>query len=168
MSIQAMGWVLSCSESEGSDRLVLMAIANHADADGDLAFPSIEQIAHEARVGRSTVFRALSALTAIGELEVHHGRGRGVRNTYRLKTFHDGTLSSAEKVPPRNKKVPPARQKGPNGDTQNRKEPSLTAKGSHSATVKEPGRCASCGVLEFDCLCDRGPLIQGLGRRSTT
>lgn len=161
VSIQAMGWVLGHSQSEGSDRLVLLAIANHADADGGLAFPSVAMIGEEARVDRATVFRALARLEQLGELEIVRGRGRGMRNTYCLKRLQDATL---DRVAPRNKRVASDAQKGRSSATQNRQEPSLTAAGSHSATVREPSRCVTCGVLEFDCLCDRGPLIQGVGR----
>lgn len=164
MSIQAMGWVLSDSCAEGSDRLVLLAIANHADADGGLAFPSVGMIADEARVSRATVFRAISNLVALGELDVNHGKGRGRRNTYRLKGCQPGTLNVAERVSSGDKRVSSARQKGLTGATQNRQEPSLTAKGSQTATVRTPSRCVTCEKFEFDCLCDRGPLIQGIGR----
>jgi len=157
-----MGWVLQWSESEGSDRLVLLAIANHADATGALAYPSVVQIAEEARVDRATEFRALTRLEGLGELEITRSRGRGQRNTYCLKRLRDATL---DRVAPGDKKVASDAQKGRSGATHSRQEPSLTAMGSHSATVKQPRRCASCDRLECDCLCDRGPLIQGIGRR---
>lgn len=84
MSIQAMAWVFDRSQAEGSDRLVLLAIANHCDSHW-CCFPSVEQIATEARVSRSTVTRSVRSLVLLGELEVSTGgRGRGSRSTYRV------------------------------------------------------------------------------------
>jgi hypothetical protein len=71
-----MGWVLEWSASTLADRLVFLAIANHADARGMNAWPSIDKIAEEARVHRTTVFRAIDALEASGELTVLRRPGR--------------------------------------------------------------------------------------------
>lgn len=92
-----MAWVLESSRSEGSDRLVLLAIANHADATGGLSWPSVELIGKEARVSRATVFRSLDSLRALGELEFVSGGGRGKTNRYQLVTWkrcQDETLST--------------------------------------------------------------------------
>lgn len=79
-----MAWVLANSQSEGHDRLVLLAIANHCDAFGRNSWPSVGQIADEARVHRATVFRAISVLQQLGEIEVISGSGRGRTNHYRV------------------------------------------------------------------------------------
>lgn len=85
MSIQAMAWVLEQSESQGNDRLVLLAIANHCDAQFWNAWPSIDQIAREAGVHRATVFRCLKTLVDLGELRItHSGGGRALSNHYHL------------------------------------------------------------------------------------
>lgn len=144
-----MAWVLERSESEGSDRLVLLAIANHADARGGLAFPSVRQLALEARVDRATVYRSLARLTSprceggLDELEVKSGGGRGHPNTYTLKGLQDATVKSretvAERVAPCDETVASRHINGRTGATQNRPEPSLTIKPekrSHSATQK--------------------------------
>jgi hypothetical protein len=92
VSIQAIAWVLEHSESKIADRLVLLAIANHADAHGCSAWPSVDQIAREARVGRSTVFECLARLVDLGELEIDRG-GRGPRstNSYRIQMQGSGS-----------------------------------------------------------------------------
>lgn len=82
MSIQAIAWVLENSEAEGYDRLVLLAIANHADARGMNAYPSIPLIAREARVHRSTVFRSLARLENLGEVVVVRDRAKRRCNEY--------------------------------------------------------------------------------------
>lgn len=91
MSIQAVAWVLEQSEACYSDRLVLIAIANHVGATG-WAWPSIEAIAHEAKVDRSTVFRALDALVDMGELVVRKRPGKS--NLYGLAALCDPSQSA--------------------------------------------------------------------------
>lgn len=76
MSIQAVAWVLDHSIATLADRLVLIAIASHADAKGWNAWPAIDRIAHEARVHRATVMRSIQSLEALGELTVNRRPGR--------------------------------------------------------------------------------------------
>lgn len=91
MSVQAMGWVLEHSRSQTGTRLVLMAIANHADADGRNAWPSQKRIAQEARVSVRTVRRAVDELVEMGELAVREyegaSRGRGRTHYYELSGY---------------------------------------------------------------------------------
>lgn len=94
MSVQAMAWVFDHSESEGSDRLVLLAIANHCNAKEPAAWPSIATIAAEARVDRATVYRSLKRLVALGELNVVSGGNRGVTNLYTLPLVPVATRDS--------------------------------------------------------------------------
>lgn len=82
MSVQALGWVLEHSEAAGAARLVLIALANHADATG-WCWPSMATIAREARMSEDTARRAVRALELAGGLEVHLGGGRR-SNRYRL------------------------------------------------------------------------------------
>lgn len=85
MSIQAIAWVLEHSEATLADRLVLLAIANHADARGWNAWPSIPLIASEARVDDRTVYRAIEALEKRGEIIVERRRGRPNRYAVALQ-----------------------------------------------------------------------------------
>lgn len=179
-----MAWVLACSRSEGADRLVLLAIANHADAEGTNAYPNAMLIAEEARVGRATVFRAVQRLVGRGELVRESGGGRGHPNRYSvaLKPSHEKgsqgsqcETDSAEKGSHlRVETVSSAQIKGLTGDTRtvlNRPEPKTAianSVGSQPPSQKRDGlaaRCPSCGNLTFDCLCDRGPLIRDPHRR---
>lgn len=88
MSIQAVAWVLEHSEATLADRLVLIAIANHADARGWNAYPSVPLIAREARVDERTVYRALDALKASGEVTVQ--RRPGHSSMYAIAALHGG------------------------------------------------------------------------------
>lgn len=89
MSIQAVGWVFDFSESTLADRLVLLAIANHCDARGYNSYPSIDHIAGEARVARSTVYRSIDALEELGELVVCRRPGRS--NMYGIRALLEGS-----------------------------------------------------------------------------
>jgi hypothetical protein len=75
MSGYVTGWVLKHSNAVGAARLVLVVIADHASSDGTNSWPSADTIAHEARVSRATVFRALEQLEQAGELRIDHGAG---------------------------------------------------------------------------------------------
>lgn len=68
MSIQAVAWVLDYSEAGGSDRLVAIALANHADREDGIAGPSLATIGREARLSRDTVRRSLVRLRDLGEI----------------------------------------------------------------------------------------------------
>lgn len=86
VSVQAMEWVLLHSDTTGTDRLVLLSIANHADRNGAGAYPSAATIAAEANVHRVTAFRSIERLESMGAIEVVHGGGRHRPNTYRIVT----------------------------------------------------------------------------------
>lgn len=70
-----MSWVFEQSLSEGTDRLVLLAIADQARKDGTNAYPSIESIAEMANVSARTVQRAIRNLIDLGELRVERNAG---------------------------------------------------------------------------------------------
>lgn len=84
MSVKVMSWVFEHSRSTLADRLVLLAIADHANHDGLDAYPSVDHIARKARVSRATVQRALGRLVDLGELRVETGSGRGHMSRYRV------------------------------------------------------------------------------------
>ena len=69
------------SESTGNDRLVLVAVAFHADVEG-WAEPARRVLAEFAAVHPNTVTRALQRLEKLGDLTVVHRSG--VPSYYRL------------------------------------------------------------------------------------
>lgn len=91
MSVQALSWVLEESKSKGTDRLVLIALANHLGYRNEEqgCWPSVRLIAHEAGgIDEQTVRRSLKRLEALGELVVTRSDGgRGNTNLYRLVEF---------------------------------------------------------------------------------
>ena len=84
MSIQALAWVLEHSRATLGDRLVLLAIANHAKADGKDAWPSIRMIAVEALVSERTAQRSVQNLVELGELVIEEESGPRRPRTYSI------------------------------------------------------------------------------------
>lgn len=68
MSVQVMSWVLEESETRGEERLVLLAIANHASAEDAQAYPSIGKLAQEANVHPDTAKRIVRKLHRDGHI----------------------------------------------------------------------------------------------------
>jgi hypothetical protein len=87
MSVETLAIVLNHSQASGTDKLVLIGIANH-DGDGG-AWPSIATLMRYANVSDRTVQRAIEHLVAMGELavEVQGGGQKDARyrtNRYRV------------------------------------------------------------------------------------
>jgi 5-methylcytosine-specific restriction endonuclease McrA len=77
MSIQAMSWVLTESKATLASRLVILAIANHADPQGVSSWPSIPLLSRETRITSRQVQRCIAQLEQSGELAIHRGMGPG-------------------------------------------------------------------------------------------
>ena len=75
MSIHVISWVLEHSNERLGRRLVLLVLADHAKKDGTSAWPSVDTIAHEARMSRAQVIRCLSELRA-SEAIIERGKSR--------------------------------------------------------------------------------------------
>lgn len=84
MSIQAVSWVMTHSQAKLGARLVLIAIANHADANGEHAYPPIAMIAAEAGMSERQAQRCIAALKRLGEVDVAGVGGRGRTNAFCL------------------------------------------------------------------------------------
>ena len=86
MSIQAVGWVLDHSATKGIDRLVMIALANHANVRGE-CWPAQRTIARECGgIASSTVHEACKRITTdhADELEVIEPGGPRRATRYRL------------------------------------------------------------------------------------
>jgi hypothetical protein len=68
MSVRVMAAVWEQSEAEGNDRLILLALADHADDETWSCWPSIARLAQKTRVSGRTVQRCLRKLEEIGEV----------------------------------------------------------------------------------------------------
>lgn len=84
MSVQSMSQVLTLSKMRLGARLVLLAIANHANAEGLDAWPSVASIAREAGLSESQAHRGIRAAVLAGELRVQVGSGPHATNVYQI------------------------------------------------------------------------------------
>jgi len=84
VSVKVMAWVWEHSHSRLSARLVLLAIADHANGDGIDAFPSNPQLMMKTGLSERAVRCAVAELVDLGELHVSVGGGRGNPNRYRV------------------------------------------------------------------------------------
>ncbi len=82
MSVKATNSVWERSRATGMTRLVLLAIADHAD-DAGRAWPSFARLAERCRMHRSSVARAIRQLIEFGELAVVE-KGQRCGNIYQI------------------------------------------------------------------------------------
>lgn len=71
----------------GSDLLVMLVIAEHANGDG-VCWPSVERIAERARLSVRQTQRILSRLEIFGYLERDYTGGRGHKTIYQVQPAH--------------------------------------------------------------------------------
>lgn len=93
MSIRIMTWVWDHSRSAGPERLVLLALADNANDEGE-CWPSIATIAAKTLISERSVQRHLRSLELRGVVVVEQVTGRS--NRYRI------TCQEAESVTPDN------------------------------------------------------------------
>lgn len=73
MSVEAMSAVLNHSRAKGTDKLVLLGIANHQGDGG--AWPTVATLARYANATERSVQRSIANLTRLGELLVERQAG---------------------------------------------------------------------------------------------
>lgn len=83
MSLKVSKRVWANSTAAGSERLMLLAIADFADDDGS-AFPSIATLARMCNTGERNAMYLLKALQERGELRVDRNAGRRGTNVYQV------------------------------------------------------------------------------------
>ena len=70
MSIEVMSWVWKKSQASGTDKFVLLAIADNAWDDGTHAWPSVHTIMRKTGLSERTVQRCIQNLCDMGELKI--------------------------------------------------------------------------------------------------
>lgn len=86
MSFKMTSLAWEASKTCGSDRLVLLALADTASHDGE-AWPAVSTLAEQCGVSVRTVQYSLRRLVELGELEVEprvHPKGDPTSNLYRI------------------------------------------------------------------------------------
>jgi hypothetical protein len=164
MSVRVMAAVWDHSTTEGTDLLVLLALADHADHDG-YAWPSVDRLAAKCRVHRATVFRSLQACEAAGELVRTSGGGRGQANLYRLTVVDNLSINGRtlrplprETVANDGQTVAGLQINRRTSATQNRQEPSIEP--------RDNSRVRHLGPTEFpDAAPDVGAKVEELRSR---
>lgn len=85
MSYKYMDAVWSDTTLKGSSRLVMLALAHHANKDSDTCWPSVRRLADMTRISTRQVQRILRTLTDAGYIEqLETGVGRGNTAAYRI------------------------------------------------------------------------------------
>ena len=87
IGLSATLWAWTANVSTAPERLVLLALAKHADEDGG-AYPSADTLAEETKLNRKTVFSAIASLCDAGLVARTHRPGQGRRNQYELNLEH--------------------------------------------------------------------------------
>lgn len=116
MSIRVMSHVWANSGQQGSNLLVLLAIADWARDDGHNAYPTIPMLAAKARLSTRSVQRIIAKLEHTGELVIRRSTGRGHAHVYSIPMDTKGdNLSSDKDVIPSVDDISDASVKGDNG-----------------------------------------------------
>lgn len=75
MSIEVMSWVLNNSPVRGTDKIILLGLANHCDADGHNAYPSVARLSRYANVSERAVQQSLRNLEEGNHIYRHFNEG---------------------------------------------------------------------------------------------
>lgn len=111
MSVRTMARVWAHSSHAGSELLILLAIADFADDDGN-AYPAVSTLASKCRMSDRNANHILVALRASGELEIRHNEGPRGTNRYRI-VLNDANGVKSASPPKHQKPLKPASPLGP-------------------------------------------------------
>lgn len=87
MSLKALNWALDTRAGNGTNKLVLLLLADRYNDSDEIAWPPVTWLAERAELSRRTVQRALRELEELGLIEHVGWRGRSAdrqAKTYRL------------------------------------------------------------------------------------
>lgn len=142
MSVRTMARVWSDSGHAGSELLMLLAIADFADDEGN-AYPAVPTLARKCRTTPRNANRVLAALRASGELLVRVNEGPRGTNRYQIVLQGMTLAPPLTPAPPRRTRPAPLTLAAlppdvgvPKPLTPASDEPSL----NHQRTIKEPSR----------------------------
>jgi hypothetical protein len=77
MSARCVAWVLENTTAKNTDHLVLIYLADYANPDTDNAWPSVQNLADKANIGKSTCRESLRRLEAQGRISTVGETPRG-------------------------------------------------------------------------------------------
>lgn len=89
MSIQVMTSVWAYADCKGSELLILLALADFCDDNGENVYPSMQTLAKKARLSEPQARRVVQNLVKLDLIEIVEkggwDRGRNRSNSYRIK-----------------------------------------------------------------------------------
>lgn len=145
MSIESMTWVLKYSPTTGSDKVVLLGIANH-DGDGG-AWPKIETLAKYANMSERGVQKVINRLVEAGHLTVLVNQGGNEQtrpdhrpNRYVINGVNAGTPRDVNGV---NAGTSRGEPQGAHGVNPSSPEPSYEPSNNHPTPNTSPSTGAS-------------------------
>jgi hypothetical protein len=149
MSIHVITRVMKHSEARLGARLVLLVLADHANADGTGAWPSVTTIAAHARLSERAVRYELRQLERDGEIKAV---GKGPAGTTNYTVSLGADIAPANPAPG---KTRPDGGQNPTADVSDfAPEPSLTRPTSPvpslSSVAKSSAEGEGEGMVEFD------------------
>jgi pyocin large subunit-like protein len=147
MSVAAMSWVWEHSKAKGSARFVLLALADHAGADGGDAYPSVRRLAKRCGLSERSVQAALTVLRELGEVEVEANAGPGGTNRYRI------TMTPADSAPPQilhPADSAPAPRRSRTGGVQNLRQTPADSAPEPTTNRPEPSLNRQTRTADFD------------------
>lgn len=148
MSVVAMTWVFENSDATLGARLVLLAIADHAHADGTRSFPSVATLAAHTRMSRRAVQAALRKLEDDSHVE-QTGRTRTGTTVYSIVGMGGADSAQGEVSTPGEVHDLKGRSFRPRGEEDARNTSSTSPEPSvnHHKTQEDPP--SGDGVLEI-------------------
>jgi hypothetical protein len=87
VSIEIQTEVWRYSKSKGSQRLLLIAIADNCNTESRTAWPTTAYLANKTLLTQRSIHRLVAELEELGELEIYRNRGRNRSNLYRIPRF---------------------------------------------------------------------------------
>lgn len=182
--------VLARSKSIGSDRLVLLVLASHADEKNFECYPGRDLLCRESAMSARNLIRCLNSLEQMGELTLDRGNGRGRTTTYRIRLGESERVTSTtpfiapevepervtnpvERVTSEAERVTPEVKKGDKYGFACKEEPTLTKKKprrNHVGAIAPDPRTSHAAIQTCRTVTNRYPpkelwdkLIQVLG-----
>ena len=117
MSIRIQSEVWEHSQHKGGTLLVLLALADNADNDTHLAWPSVADLARRSRMCRRQVQTILRKLESSGEIRTVQGGGYvdGKRKATVYRVFHPDDRKGEKTAPLEGEKTSPSLPTGRSG-----------------------------------------------------
>lgn len=156
MSIEAMVWVLHNSPTSGTDKVLLLGIANHADAEGRNAWPAVRTLAKYANLEPRGVQKALRRLESEGHIriEAQAGGTQDMRSDRRPNRYTVLMNGASARTPRQVNGVSSSTERGvpqdANGVSSGTPEPSLEPNIEPSSAARPRDELWDCIVDVFE------------------